>query len=106
MPAYPANDEEASVNAVSANDAQQAQDTEPASAAEHSNVHSHKQPMGLRKFLLSMVLFAVAGAAEIGGGWLVWQTLRVHREWWFFALGAVTLTLYGKHGSGCCTFQP
>jgi drug/metabolite transporter superfamily protein YnfA len=28
---------------------------------------------------LSVVLFIVAGLLEIGGGWLVWQTIRENR---------------------------
>jgi small multidrug resistance family-3 protein len=42
-----------------------------------------------------MALFALAGLAEIGGGWLVWQWLREQRPWaWGFA-GAVVLVAYG-----------
>ena len=40
-------------------------------------------------------LFVVAGLAEIGGGWLIWQWLRVDRGWLFGIIGAVTLVLYG-----------
>ncbi|MBI4493679.1 MAG: YnfA family protein [Chloroflexi bacterium] len=40
-------------------------------------------------------LFALAGLAEIGGGWLVWQWLRVGRAWPFGLVGAVVLVLYG-----------
>lgn len=28
------------------------------------------------KVVLALVLFLAAGLAEIGGGWLVWQTIR------------------------------
>ena len=30
---------------------------------------------------VSVALFVAAAVAEIGGGWLVWQTLRVKRPW-------------------------
>lgn len=39
-------------------------------------------------------LFALAAIAEIGGGWLVWQWLRVDRPWPFGLLGALVLLLY------------
>ena len=29
----------------------------------------------------SLLLFAVAALAEIGGAWLVWQGVRDHRGW-------------------------
>ncbi|MFW6075465.1 MAG: YnfA family protein [Chloroflexota bacterium] len=40
-------------------------------------------------------LFALAGLAEIAGGWLVWQWLRVDRPWPFGLVGALVLVLYG-----------
>lgn len=52
--------------------------------------------------VLALVLFFAAGVAEIGGGWLVWQTLREHRAWYFACCGAVVLFLYGV----IPTFQP
>ena len=30
----------------------------------------------------SVVLFALAAAAEIGGAWLVWQSVREGKDWW------------------------
>ena len=48
------------------------------------------------KVVLSLVLFVVAGIAEIGGGWLVWQAVREGRPWWFaFPCGACVLIAYG-----------
>ena len=41
------------------------------------------------------LLFVLAGLAEIGGGWLVWQWLRAGRAWWVGLLGGVILALYG-----------
>jgi small multidrug resistance family-3 protein len=43
----------------------------------------------------ALVLFVLAGLAEIGGGWLVWQWLRENRPWFFGVLGGVILILYG-----------
>jgi small multidrug resistance family-3 protein len=42
-----------------------------------------------------LALFALAGLAEVGGGWLVWQWLREGKLWIWGALGAVILMLYG-----------
>lgn len=43
----------------------------------------------------ALVLFGLAGLAEIGGGWLVWQFLRADRPWPFGLLGALVLMAYG-----------
>lgn len=43
----------------------------------------------------SIVLFILAGIAEIGGGYLFWLWLRSSRPWWFGAFGAAILVLYG-----------
>ena len=40
-------------------------------------------------------LFFLAGICEIGGGWLVWQTVRQSRPWWWALLGCVALASYG-----------
>lgn len=50
----------------------------------------------------SLLLFALAAVAEIGGAWLVWQGLREHRGWVWVGLGVVVLGLYGA----VATFQP
>ncbi|KAL4428505.1 hypothetical protein ABPG75_002594 [Micractinium tetrahymenae] len=47
------------------------------------------------KVVLSLVLFVAAGVAEIGGGWLVWQSIRLHKGWYLALIGAVVLFLYG-----------
>lgn len=52
--------------------------------------------------LKSMELFIVAAIFEIGGAWLVWQTAREDRSWWFAAGGIVALAAYGF----VATFQP
>jgi small multidrug resistance family-3 protein len=43
----------------------------------------------------SLILFAVAALAEIGGAWLVWQGVREHRGWIWAGLGVVALGAYG-----------
>jgi small multidrug resistance family-3 protein len=43
----------------------------------------------------AFALFGAAAAAEIGGGWLVWQWLRVDRPWPVGLLGAALLVGYG-----------
>ncbi|MCW2890028.1 MAG: small multidrug resistance family-3 protein [Streptosporangiaceae bacterium] len=45
--------------------------------------------------LRSLVLFALAAVAEIGGAWLVWQSVREHRSWWLAGAGIIALGLYG-----------
>ena len=40
-------------------------------------------------------LFLLTGLTEIGGGWLVWQTVRQGRPWWWALLGSLTLVIYG-----------
>ena len=45
--------------------------------------------------LYSLALFAVAGLAEIGGGYLVWLWLREDWAWTAGAIGGFILFLYG-----------
>jgi small multidrug resistance family-3 protein len=52
--------------------------------------------------LRSVLLFALAAVAEIGGAWLVWQGVREHRGLAFVGTGIVALGLYGF----VATFQP
>ena len=44
---------------------------------------------------LSILLFIAAGLLEVGGGWLVWQTVRDNKNWTFAAAGVVALIGYG-----------
>ncbi|BFU45643.1 YnfA family protein [Krasilnikovia sp. MM14-A1004] len=50
----------------------------------------------------SLLLFAVAALAEIGGAWLIWQSVREHRTAWLAAAGVVALGAYGF----VAAFQP
>lgn len=43
----------------------------------------------------SLLLFALAAFAEIGGAWLVWQGVREHRGWVWIGAGVIALGLYG-----------
>ena len=43
----------------------------------------------------AITLFVLAGLAEIGGGYLIWQWLREDKPWWFGILGAIILVVYG-----------
>ncbi|WP_242908338.1 YnfA family protein [Actinomadura terrae] len=43
----------------------------------------------------SLVLFALAAVAEIGGAWLVWQGVREHQGAWWIGAGIVALGVYG-----------
>jgi small multidrug resistance family-3 protein len=43
----------------------------------------------------SLVLFAVAALAEIGGAWLIWQGVREHRGLIWVGAGVAALGLYG-----------
>jgi small multidrug resistance family-3 protein len=50
----------------------------------------------------SVLLFALAAIAEIGGAWLIWQAVREDRAWWFAGLGVMALGAYGF----IAAFQP
>jgi len=48
--------------------------------------------MGIVK---SLALFILAGLFEIGGGYLVWLSLKEGRPWWYGLGGGIVLALYG-----------
>lgn len=50
----------------------------------------------------SLLLFALAAVAEIGGAWLVWQGWREDRGALWIAAGVIALGAYGF----VATFQP
>ncbi|MBF8187192.1 YnfA family protein [Nonomuraea sp. K274] len=52
--------------------------------------------------LRSLLLFALAALAEIGGAWLVWQGVREQRGAVWIGAGVIALGLYGF----VATFQP
>lgn len=49
----------------------------------------------MSEIVRAVLLFAAAGLAEIGGGWLMWQWLREGRPWPWGLLGALVVVLYG-----------
>ena len=52
--------------------------------------------------LKSVSIFILAGLCEIGGGYLVWLTLREGKPWWVGTLGGLILVGYGV----VATWQP
>ena len=42
-----------------------------------------------------ITLFLVAGVLEIGGGWLVWKSVRGGKPWWWALMGCLVLSAYG-----------
>ena len=44
---------------------------------------------------LSIILFIAAGLLEVGGGWLVWQTVREEKNWIYAGTGVIALIGYG-----------
>jgi small multidrug resistance family-3 protein len=43
----------------------------------------------------SLLLFALAALAEIGGAWLIWQGVREQRGFLWIGAGVIALGLYG-----------
>ena len=52
--------------------------------------------------LRTLLIYLLAGLAEIGGGYLIWQWLRAGKPLWFGVLGAIVLISYGI----IATWQP
>ncbi|MEQ8905277.1 MAG: YnfA family protein [Ekhidna sp.] len=52
--------------------------------------------------LSSFFFFILAGLCEIGGGYLIWLTLRENKPWWVGAIGGLILIGYGV----VATWQP
>lgn len=43
----------------------------------------------------TIVVFILAAIAEIGGAWLIWQSVREHKPVWWAGLGVMALAIYG-----------
>ena len=56
----------------------------------------------IRKILITLFFFLLAGLCEIGGGYLVWLWLREDMSWILGAIGGIILFVYGI----IPTFQP
>ena len=50
----------------------------------------------------SIGIFVAAGLCEIGGGYLIWLTIREGKPAWYSMVGSIVLILYGF----IATFQP
>ena len=50
---------------------------------------------GVSEVSRAVALFALAGLAEIGGGYLVWRWVRDGAAWWVALIGGVVLIAYG-----------
>lgn len=49
----------------------------------------------MRDLLKATILFVLAGLAEIGGGYLIWQWLREDKSALLGLVGGIALVLYG-----------
>lgn len=45
--------------------------------------------------LRSLIYFALAGVCEVGGGYLVWQSVKNGKPVWYGIAGGLALILYG-----------
>ena len=43
----------------------------------------------------SLLLFLIAGVCQIGGGWLMWKSIKDGGPAWWGLLGGLVLILYG-----------
>lgn len=41
------------------------------------------------------MIFILAAICEIGGGYLIWLTIKEGKPWWYTLIGAAILVLYG-----------
>lgn len=46
-------------------------------------------------FIMTILIFLLAGLAEIGGGYLIWQWLREGKSYYWGIFGGIALVLYG-----------
>jgi small multidrug resistance family-3 protein len=47
------------------------------------------------EILRSILIFILAGFCEIGGGYLIWLSLKEDKPFWVGILGGIILVLYG-----------
>lgn len=47
------------------------------------------------EILKSISLFIVAGLCEIGGGYLMWLSIKDNKSIWYAVIGAIILVAYG-----------
>jgi len=58
-------------------------------------VKNNSHDSTIRKILISLAFFILAGLFEIGGGYLVWLWLRENMSWMLGIIGGIVLFLYG-----------
>ncbi|MBE2220639.1 MAG: YnfA family protein [Anaerolineae bacterium] len=46
-------------------------------------------------YFRTILLYILAGLAEIGGGWLIWQWLREGKNIWWGIAGGIIIVFYG-----------
>lgn len=51
--------------------------------------------MNVMPYFRTILLYILAGLAEIGGGWLMWQWLREGKNIWWGIGGGAILVFYG-----------
>lgn len=66
--------------------------SDPSGESAHSPQRFRWTP---QKFCQSITLFVLSAAAEVGGGWLTWQSIRSGKPWWWALFGSLTLIVYG-----------
>ena len=69
---------------------------------ENEHTHESSQSASAWMIVATIALFIAAGFAEIGGGWLVWQSVREGRPVFWGIMGSLLLIVYGF----IPTFQP
>ena len=62
---------------------------------EEALLPSKRRMWGVLLVLEVALLFLLAGLAEIGGGWMVWKSVREAKPWWWAVCGSLILVLYG-----------
>jgi small multidrug resistance family-3 protein len=72
-------------------------ETENDSISESLSAQSSQAPLVWtpQTLAFSILLFVVAGFLEVGGGWLVWQTVREDKHWTYAVAGVIALVGYG-----------
>jgi len=71
-----------------------------ATTGDNNDISSNEFHWTAVSILQSIVLFLLAGVAEIVGGWMVWMAVRGNdtgpkKPWWYAILGSMILIVYG-----------
>jgi len=49
----------------------------------------------MNTIIKSLLLFILAGLCEIGGGYLIWLSIKNEKPFWYAFIGIIVLALYG-----------